>query len=148
MVKFMQDDFKEASISKIKKYLQVHRQKIKFLFAGGMNTALGTAITFTVQYLLGSYFGPQIIFIIGYLIASIPAYLLMKFWVFQTKGNYLREYANYVSSIFFTLIVGTFTVSFFYNFLKFNEYLSQLLAILINACISYFYVKFVVFKKP
>ena len=143
----MRDNFSEESTAKINKYLQKHHQKIKFLLAGGFNTALGAVITFAVQYLLGSYIGPQIVFVIGYLIASIPAYLLMKLWVFQTKGGYLREYASYISSIFFTLVTGTITVSFFYNFLQFNEYLSQLLTILLNACISYFYVKYVVFSN-
>ncbi|MDB5897664.1 MAG: hypothetical protein JWP41_1266 [Ramlibacter sp.] len=73
-------------------FAQRHAQKVRYLLAGGLNTAVGLA-AYPILYLL---LKPQGVGYRGVLVVSQVfciafAYLTNKFLVFKTQGNYVRE---------------------------------------------------------
>ena len=134
---------------------------IRFLVVGGFNTVFSIALAYLFIVPI-SYFFPRlpraaITTIATY--AALPfgitvAFLGYKWFVFRTKGNYLKEwlkcFAVYSVSLPFPAIVIPIATSLFL-FLKFNPRLASLLAVIANsgaiACYSYFAHKKFSFKR-
>jgi putative flippase GtrA len=79
-------------------FAQRHAQKVRYLLAGGLNTAVGLA-AYPVLYFGLARFEPHYLAI---LVASQAfcicfAYLTNKFLVFKTKGNYVNETLKFIS---------------------------------------------------
>jgi putative flippase GtrA len=79
-------------------FAQRHGQKVRYLLAGGLNTAVGLAAYPALYFLLAplgvhylGVLGASQVFCIGF------AYLTNKFLVFKTKGNYARETSRFVA---------------------------------------------------
>ncbi len=67
-------------------------QKVRYLLAGGWNTLFGYVISVALYYTLSNRLHVVEIAVLGNIIAITMAYLTYKLFVFQTKGNWLREY--------------------------------------------------------
>jgi putative flippase GtrA len=84
-------------------------QAIRYLMVGGFNTAFGYTLFVSLNYLfrkLGVY-GSEIASLLANIISMTAAFLAYKWFVFRTRGNYLREWLRclsvYGSSMVFTL---------------------------------------------
>jgi putative flippase GtrA len=84
-------------------------QAIRYLMVGGFNTAFGYTLFVSLNYLfrrLGVY-GSEIASLLANIISMTAAFLAYKWFVFRTRGNYLREWVRclsvYGSSMVFTL---------------------------------------------
>ena len=122
-------------------------QKLRFLLAGGFNTAVGYSLVFLGQYFLGGYMFPQVIFGLAYLISSLSSFTVMKHLVFRTSGNYLREYLKYLSSSVTSALIGLGVLSLVVDFLGGNEYLGQFLAMSASVVTSYIMLKYYAFAS-
>jgi putative flippase GtrA len=86
-------------------------QIIRYILVGGFNTGFGYGLFVTFNYLLRRYgiYGSEIASIIGSVVAVTVAFLGYKWFVFRTRGHYLREWLRCVSvygtSILFNLIM-------------------------------------------
>ncbi len=71
-------------------------QKTRFLIVGGWNTACGYLL-FVVLYQGMARFGWHYLTaaVLSNLLAVTNAYLCYKFFVFKTRGGYLREYLRF-----------------------------------------------------
>ncbi len=82
------------------------RQLLRYLVVGGMNTLLGYAVYAALNYTF-SQIWPDIGYLLAVPVSSVInitfAFLTYKFFIFKTRGNYLREWlrcvAVYASSI-------------------------------------------------
>jgi putative flippase GtrA len=81
----------------IRGFVRLHETKIRFVIAGGINTALGLAL-FPALYLALAPLKIHYIFllIVSNLICVVFAFLTNKFFVFRTSGNYVREFGRFV----------------------------------------------------
>ena len=120
---------------------------IRFIFVGGVNAAVSYVIFAICLYLLGkSYY--QLCVILQWVLSSFPSYLNQKFFVFKTKGNYVKEYLKCCS----TWVVGYFLNALFLQaFFEFgwikNVYLAQFISIGLVSAVTYVLFKFFAFKK-
>lgn len=97
-------------LQKIRQLLQEHDTKLRYLFVGGLNTAVGLAIFPILFFALAAYKLHYVVIFVLSQVASITfAYITNKFAVFKTRGNYIREYSRfltfYVSYAVFNLVV-------------------------------------------
>lgn len=124
-------------------------QKLRFLLAGGFNTAVGYSLVFLGQYFLGGYALPQVIFGLAYLLSSFSAFAVMKHLVFRTRGNYLREYIKYLGSSVSSALVGLGVLSLVVHVFGGNEYLGQFMAMSASVVTSYVMLRYYAFaSKP
>jgi putative flippase GtrA len=105
--------------------------KLRFLLVGGMNTLLGALVIVCLQYLLGAWLPPQVIFVIASLVFSFPAFYAMKHLAFRAKGNHGREYMKYLVTSGLNLLIGVAAIFLLVDFLGFNVYLGQVASIVI-----------------
>ena len=75
--------------------------KIRFIFVGGFNTAISYMI-FVILMLIFGKNHHQICVIGQWILSSFISFLNQKFFVFNTKGNYVKEYIKCCS----TWVVG------------------------------------------
>jgi putative flippase GtrA len=86
-------------------------QVVRYLLVGGFNTCFGYALFVTFNYLFRSLgvYGSEIASLLGNVIAITVAFLGYKWFVFRTRGNYLREWLRclsvYGSSMLFALVM-------------------------------------------
>jgi putative flippase GtrA len=68
------------------------KRKIRYLLAGGWNTLFGYSTGVFLYYAFSSYLHIIMIGLLANILAITMAYLTYKLFVFQTEGNWLREY--------------------------------------------------------
>jgi putative flippase GtrA len=75
-----------------------HKTKVRFLFAGALNTAIGLAV-FPALYLITDPLKLHylVILIMSQILCVAFSYLTNKFLVFKTSGNYLNEFGKFLS---------------------------------------------------
>jgi putative flippase GtrA len=80
-------------------------------------------------------------------IANITnAYVCHKFYVFKTKGNYVKEYLRYYVVYSVPMAIGFVAFPFCLEILKINFYVIQAVLTFITVLISYFGHKHVSFR--
>jgi putative flippase GtrA len=73
-------------------FAQRHAQKVRYLLAGGLNTAVGLAAYPILYFLLKPQgLGYRGVLVVSQVFCIAFAYLTNKFLVFKTQGNYVRE---------------------------------------------------------
>lgn len=120
---------------------------IRFVFIGGVNAAV-SYIIFTISlFFLGKMYY-QLCVILQWVLSSFPSYINQKFFVFNTRGNYVEEYLKCCS----TWLVGYFLNALFlqmfvgFSLIK-NVYLAQFVSIGLVSAVTYILFKFFAFKK-
>lgn len=119
---------------------------LRFLVAGGWNTAFGYASLAVLYYLFSDKIQYLFLIVISTILSITNAYVCHKFFVFKTKGNYVREYLRYyiVYSIPFGLALVLFP--FCIEILRMNFYVTQAILTFFTVLISYFGHKHVSFR--
>jgi len=126
---------------------------LKFILVGFWNTFFGTAVFSLLYYLFGNVFHYIFLVIISNILAITNAYVFYKFFVFKSKGNYLKEYLKFyvvygvvfgvsllLFPVFMEIIFPLLEVKFsnFTFLFKYKPYLSQLCVTGFTMFISYF----------
>ncbi|HWR58819.1 MAG TPA: GtrA family protein [Thermodesulfovibrionales bacterium] len=122
-------------------------QLSRFLITGGWNTIFSYISLALMYYFFSNRIHYLVIMVLATIINITNAFICHKFFVFKTKGNYLREYLRYY--VVYSVPIGISLISFPFciEILKINFYVTQALLTLITVIISYFGHKHVSFKK-
>ncbi len=88
----------------------------------------------------------MVIMVFATVINITNAYICHKFFVFKTKGNYLKEYLRYYVVYSMPIAIGFISFPFCIEILKMNFYVTQALLTFVTVTISYFGHKHVSFR--
>lgn len=119
--------------------------KIRFLIIGGLNAGISYLIYFIVCLILGESFY-QIALALAWAISSVISFTTQKFFVFNVKGNVVKQYLKCCTTWFFSYLINAFFLEMFVKQLKFNVYLAQIIATLLAAIFTYILFKKFAFK--
>ena len=134
-------------------------QRVRFLVVGAFNTGNSVLVSYAVFFLLTRHLhlDPRIIGeITGVLCTVINitiAFLLYKFIVFNTRGNYLREYLRFYIVYAIPTAAGLLLLPILMTLLRryFGTrtfYVTQAIITAITVVASYFGHKNVTFRQP
>ena len=150
-----------AAYKKIEKIWFQLNQKIRFLLVGGFNTALSFLIYYGFLYITAGK--EQLSLFLMNLININISIATMRYYVFQSHGNFYKEYAKAFSSYIVLYFVNIGLLAFFVrvinvqqslpadNFLQeipnLNKALAQLCCICLITIITFFVHKYFSFRK-
>ena len=116
---------------------EIHRVA-RYLLIGGWNTLFGMGVYAVLYGLLHTRANYLVLMIPANILAITNAYLGYKFFVFKTRGNYIREYLRcyviYGGGIALSFVLMYLLVSIF----GLHPILAQLPCVLISIIFSYF----------
>lgn len=111
---------------------------IRFLVTGVWNTTFAYISLAILYYLLSDKIHYMIIIGFSGIINITNAYICHKFFVFKTKGNYVKEYLRYYIVYSVPMAIGFIAFPVCIEILKINFYVTQALLTFITVLISYF----------
>jgi len=133
-------------LKKIYKYWCKIDDKIRFLFIGSINAGISYVI-FVICILLLTEQHHQLCVALQWIISSVFSYFNQKFFVFCTKGNYVKEYlkccSTWAVSYFLNVIILELTLKYFIK----NVYIAQFFSIFMVSVVTYVLFKYFAFKK-
>lgn len=102
------------TIAFLRDMLLEHKKKLKYLSAGVFNTFFGVsfyiALTLSGDFLRQNYL---LTLAISQVVATLVAYFVYKTFVFETKGNYLKEIGKFFSIYYVSYLVNWAVLPFF-----------------------------------
>jgi putative flippase GtrA len=113
-------------------------EKVRFIIIGGFNTIFGFSLFAILYFLLGTKIHYLIILVFNHLIAVSISYLMLKFFVFCTKGNYLREFINCHITYLLIITLNMFFLYAMVDVFKQNILFSQLFITFFLVIFSYY----------
>lgn len=119
--------------------------KIRFLFIGGVNAAISYVIFAIAVYILGQEHY-QICVILQWTISSVFSYFNQKFFVFCTKGNYLKEYLKCCSTWAVSYFINVIILELLVRYAIKNVYVSQFISIFLVSVVTYVLFKYFAFR--
>lgn len=119
---------------------------IRFIIIGGINAAISYAM-FVVAILLLGKGHYQLCVALQWILSSFTSYLNQKFFVFCTKGNYVKEYLKCCSTWVISYFLNAIILEILVRYLITNVYVAQLLSIFIVSVVTYVLFKVFAFKK-
>ena len=120
--------------------------KIRFLIIGCVNAAISYLIFVICLLLLGDELR-QLCVALQWIISSVFSYLNQKFFVFGTKGNYIREYLKCCSTWFVSYLLNVLILELLVKFCIKNVLISQFISLFIVSVITYILFKYFAFSK-
>ncbi len=134
-------------INKLLELFFIIPEKIRYILVGGFNTLLSFAIFYVLYLLLQNKIHYSFILILNFFISVFISFSLLRFFVFKSKGNFLKEYIrcniSYTILLFLNLILLTIMVDYF----KIKIILSQFILTIFIAIIGFVIHKNFSFKK-
>ena len=124
-----------SNYERIFKFLQ--KKKIRYLIAGGCNTLFGYLTGLVLYGLLRTKLHIILISILANIIAITSAYILYKLYVFDTKGNYLKEYARMYVTYGLSAVIGTFSIWIMVDKLDIEFWIAQGVIVLSMTIFTY-----------
>ena len=119
--------------------------KIRFLLIGGVNAVISYIIFVFAVWLIGADHY-QICVILQWTISSIFSYFNQKFFVFCTKGNYLKEYLKCCSTWMLSYVLNVIILELLVRFAIKNVYLSQFISLFVVSIVTYVLFKYFAFR--
>lgn len=114
-----------------------HLEVVKYLVAGGYNTAFGFGVFAGLYYLCAGYLHYLMIAVIAQVVAITNAFLVYRFLVFKSTGNILHEYVKvylvYGASFLITLVLLALLV----EILALHPVLAQFFVTVVTVVVSY-----------
>lgn len=124
-----------------------HGEKIRFLIAGAWNTLFGYFLFALLFYLLSAKVHYMVLLAVSYIFSITNAYLSYKYFVFKTKGNFMKEYSRFYVVYGAAFIANLMLLPVFVELLRIHPLISQALIIILTVIISYFGHKHFSFRK-
>jgi putative flippase GtrA len=119
--------------------------KIRFLLVGGVNFAISYVIYAISIYLLGQEYY-QLCLILQWVLSSFTSYFNQKFFVFCTKGNYVKEYLKCCSTWVLSYFLNALLLEVFVKYVFKNVFISQFIAAFLVSVATYVLFKYFAFK--
>ena len=129
-------------------FLQKYQKKIRFLIAGGINTAVGLAM-YPILYVLLSPFGVGYIkaLVLSQIICITFSFVINKYFVFKTKGNVRKEYPKFFAFYGIYFLLNLLCLPVMVEVLKMNPMVAQTLFSIAIIATSYFWHNTITFKS-
>lgn len=119
--------------------------KIRFLLIGGINAAFSYLLFVLFIHILGDK-NYQLCVTLQWVISSIFSYFNQKFFVFNTKGNYIKEYLKCCSTWLVSYVLNILILEGMIKLIK-NILLSQFISLFLVSVVTYVLFKYFAFKK-
>ena len=119
---------------------------IRFFIIGCINAAISFLVFVIATFLVGKEHY-QICVALQWIISSVPSYFNQKFFVFHTKGNYLKEYLKCCSTWAFGWFLNFVLIEIFVRYIIGNVFISQFLSTGLVSIFTYITFKVFAFKK-
>lgn len=130
-------------------------QKIRFLLVGGFNTVFA----YLVLNLLNVFF--NVIFqetfskvvianfalIVQYILTINVSFITMRYYVFQSRGNWYKEWLKAWSVYIMLYLINAPVLSFMIGFLGWSTWLSQGVYLIFSTIITFLLHKYYSFRK-
>ncbi len=135
--------YQDSVISMFRK----HIIKARFLVAGAFNTFVGLA-TYPLLYLLLTPDGIHYLTILAitHAISITVAFLTNKFFVFRTKGGYLKEFSKFFTFHFMHFLINLAILPIMVEYANMNPIYAQPIFAIIVIVSSYFWHKNITFS--
>jgi putative flippase GtrA len=119
---------------------------IRFLIIGGINAVI-SYIIYVIAILILGQAQYQLCLALQWIISSFISFLNQKFFVFCTKGNYVKEYLKCCSTWLVGYFLNVILLEVFVKFIIKNVYISQFAALAIVSIFTYILFKVFAFRK-
>ena len=119
--------------------------KIRFLLVGGVNFVISYIIYAAAIYILGEGYY-QLCLVLQWVLSSVTSYFNQKFFVFCTKGNYVKEYIKCCSTWVISYFINALFLELFVKIFNMNVFLSQFIAAFLASVATYVMFKYFAFK--
>ncbi len=127
--------------------VRAHETKVRFLAAGGLNTAFGLAIFPILMWTLGPRgLHYMVALIISQITSILLAYTTQKFLVFRTRGNYIVEFGKFAIFYLSYCLVNLAVLPLLVEIGRINPIVAQFCFSLLIIVTSYFWHSRVTFK--
>lgn len=120
-------------------------QKVRFLLVGGFNTLFAYGVFVFLAGLIGLPY--LVALIIQYFITINVSILTMRYYVFQSTGNFLREYGKAWLVYIGMFVFNSAVLSFLVEFCRMNELVGQAFYIILSTILTYILHKYFSFCK-
>lgn len=122
-------------------------QGFRFLLVGGYNTVFGYILFSILYYMMEDSLHYSIILLISSFIGILNNFIVFKIFVFNTKGNWLKECLFTYASYSFIYPVNLLLLFVTTNFFHLSAYFGQGIATVTIPIITYFTLKKFAFKN-
>lgn len=122
-------------------------EKMRFILVGGFNTLFGFTLFFCLYSLLKDKFHYITIFLSSGSIAMLIASLNLKFFVFRSKGSFLKEISRCYITYSLILLANSILLYLIVELLSQEVIISQIIVTLILIVLSYIGHKYYSFRK-
>lgn len=120
-------------------------EKLRFLLVGGFNTVVSYVMFAGLILLLGEAKYQQSL-VLSWVLSSFISFTTQKIFVFQTKGNWCKEYVKCVLTWSIGYAINAVVLEVVVSALDMNVYIGQALSILLTTVITYILFKHFAFK--
>ena len=120
--------------------------QIRYLFVGGYNFLVSYVIFMILIFIAGEN-NSQICLFLSFIISSFNSYCSQKFLVFETRGNYIREYLKCLTSWIVTYFLNAIMLHFSTEVLHMNVLLAQFICLGLVSILTYFMLRYFSFRK-
>lgn len=130
-------------------------QKLRFLFVGGFNTVFAYLVLNLLNILFGlllkDAFLPVVIanlaLIIQYILTINVSFITMRYYVFQSHGNWVHEWAKAWSVYIFLYLINAPILTFMMTVLGWSTWLAQGVYLIFSTIITFILHKYYSFRK-
>jgi putative flippase GtrA len=131
----------------VKQLIAAHREKINYLVAGTWNAAFGYSSFVILYFLFSARVHYMFLWVISNVLSITNAYISYKFFVFRTKGNYLREYLRFYVVYGSSMLLGFVLMPISVEVFHVHPAIAQAGIMAITVVISYLGHKHFSFKR-
>ncbi|MBO6271283.1 GtrA family protein [bacterium] len=119
---------------------------IRFLIIGCINAGISYIIYAIAVFILGEVHY-QLCVALQWILSSFISYLNQKFFVFCTRGNYIKEYLKCCTTWGISYVLNVIILEIFVRFIIHNVYIAQFVSLFLVSISTYVLFKFFAFKK-
>ncbi len=120
-------------------------EKVRFILVGGFNTVVAYALFSLLYHYLDNFY--MFAVVLQYIVTVQLSVLTMRYYVFRSKGPFVKEYLKAISVYIWILFFNMGWLFVFIDGLQVNGYISQALYIIVSTIMTYLFHKHFSFKK-
>ncbi len=130
-------------------------QKLRFLLTGGFNTVFAYLVLNLLDYLFTLLFQtvmPKVVIVnlsllIQYILTINVSFLTMRYYVFQSQGNWVQEWLKAWSVYIFLYLINAPILTFMIAVLGWSTWLAQGVYLIFSTIITFLLHKYYSFRK-
>lgn len=130
----------------MKELVRKHEEKIRYLVVGAWNTAFGYLAFAFLLFALQQVLHYMLVLVFSYVVSISNAYICYKFFVFKTKGNYIKEYLRFYLVYGFSFLINIILLPAFVEIFNVVPVISQGIITILIAITSYYGHKYYSFN--